>query len=83
MARACICFANVAFSIDSVLDTSERISTILLTHEVYRSAIEDCEEIFWASAPPKKLEAPKLPIFDEFESLLNGNIERQYLRRGT
>ena len=36
-----------------------------LTYDVYQSAIEHYEEIFWVVAS-QKFEAQKLPIFDDF-----------------
>ena len=42
---------QMLFLRNDFVDTSEWIFTKLLTHNVYRLAVENLEEIFWVSAP--------------------------------
>jgi len=52
-----------------------------LAHDVYQLTIKHCEEIFWLLVPNKNL-GPKFYLFSTI-SQLTGNLEGQYLRRGT
>ena len=50
----------------------------ILTHDVYRPAVEHCKEIFWVLAP-NKIWKPKIYLFSTTWQL-NSNFEGQYLR---
>jgi len=59
-----ICFANVAL-LEPIPSTPERIFMKLLTHDVYRSAVEHYKEMFWVLVP-KKLGTRNYLVLDDF-----------------